>query len=75
MRAAVGGMVPAGARGTAYGIFNAAYGLSWFAGSALMGLLYGANMGYLVAFSVGAQLVSLAPLIFLARESTAGPGT
>jgi MFS family permease len=71
MRAAIGDMVPATARGTAYGIFNTAYGLSWFLGSALMGLLYEANVGYLVAFSIGAEMVSLAPLVLLARGSSA----
>ena len=40
MRAAVGGMVPAARRGTAYGVFNSGYGVLWFAGSALMGVLY-----------------------------------
>lgn len=73
MRAAVGGLVSATRRGTAYGLFNGAYGLSWFLGSALMGFLYEANIGYLVAFSVVVQLVSLAPLIFLRRESSVSP--
>jgi hypothetical protein len=39
MRAAVAGMIPANGRGTAYGVFNTGYGLFWFAGSALMGVL------------------------------------
>lgn len=69
MRAAVADMVPATARGTAYGIFNAAYGLSWFAGSALMGILYEAGVGYLVVFSVGAQLAAVPLLILLVKES------
>ncbi|NOZ76524.1 MAG: MFS transporter [Euryarchaeota archaeon] len=59
MRAAVAGMVPADRRGTAYGIFNAGYGLAWFVGSALMGALYGVSLTYLVVFSVAAQLASV----------------
>ncbi|MCI0465821.1 MAG: MFS transporter, partial [Beijerinckiaceae bacterium] len=41
MRAAIAPLAPSVKRGTAYGIFNAAYGLAWFAGSALLGVLYG----------------------------------
>src|SRR3989441_13088789 len=41
MRAAVAGMVPAARRGTAYGGFNTGHGLLWFAGRALIGVLYG----------------------------------
>ena len=33
MRAAITNMIPAAKRGLAYGIFNAAYDASWFAGS------------------------------------------
>ena len=40
MRAAVAEKVSAARRGTAYGVFNSGYGLLWFAGSALMGVLY-----------------------------------
>lgn len=59
MRAAVAGMVAPTQRGTAYGIFNAAYGFSWFFGTALMGVLYEVSLGYLVAFSVGLELLSV----------------
>lgn len=67
MRAAIADMVPAARRGTAYGIFNTAYGLSWFLGTALMGIFYDYGIGYLVAFSVGLELASL-PLLFLVRR-------
>src|SRR5207244_12177314 len=52
MRAAVGGMVPAARRGTAYGVFNSGYGLLWFAGSALMGMLYDVSLPALIVLSV-----------------------
>jgi MFS family permease len=64
MRAAVGGMVPAARRGTAYGVFNSGYGLLWFAGSALMGVLYDVSVPALIAFSVVAQLVAV-PVLFV----------
>jgi predicted MFS family arabinose efflux permease len=40
MRAAVADLVPAERRGSAYGTFTACYGLAWFGGSALIGVLY-----------------------------------
>jgi MFS family permease len=64
MRAAVAGMVPAARRGTAYGVFNSGYGLLWFAGSALMGVLYDVSLPALIVFSVVAQLIAV-PLLFL----------
>ncbi len=64
MRAAVAGMVPATRRGTAYGVFNTGYGLLWFAGSALMGVLYDVSLPALIVFSVVAQLIAV-PLLFL----------
>jgi predicted MFS family arabinose efflux permease len=67
MRAAIANMVPLVRRGTAYGIFNTAYGLSWFLGTAVMGVLYDFGIGYLVAFSVVLELASL-PLLFLVRR-------
>jgi len=67
IRAAVGAMVPSEWRGRAYGIFNAGYGLAWFAGSACMGVLYGFSLPVLVAFSVGAQLASLPFFLLVIR--------
>jgi len=59
MRAAVATMVPPDRRGSAYGFFNAGYGLAWFAGSALLGVLYDVSLPALIGFSVAAQLASV----------------
>ena len=67
MRAAVSGMVNAGRRATAYGVFNAFYGIAWFLGSALMGILYDFSIPALVVFSVVAQLASI-PLFLMAGK-------
>ncbi|MEW6274420.1 MAG: MFS transporter [Bacillota bacterium] len=67
MRAAVAEMVPADRRGTAYGIFNSAYGSFWFLGSAAMGILYDISIPSVVAISVVAQLTAI-PLIMLAKK-------
>lgn len=67
MRAAVATMIPPARRGTAFGVFNSIYGAAWFAGSALMGLLYDLSIPGLVAFSVLSQLVSV-PVLYAVRH-------
>jgi MFS family permease len=75
MRAALAGMVPPHRRGTAYGIFNTGYGVFWFLGSALAGLLYDYSVPGLIGFSVAAQLASLPLLIHVGKaRGTASPG-
>ncbi len=68
MRAAVAGMVPADRRGSAYGIFNAGYGVAWFAGSALLGVLYDRSIPWLVIFSVLMQLAAIPVLLVVKRQ-------
>jgi len=58
LRAGIAQVVSMNKRGTAFGTFNGVYGVSWFAGSALMGVLYGWSMLAVVAFGVIAQLVA-----------------
>jgi len=67
MRAAIAEMVPANRRASAYGIFNAGFGLFWFLGSAVMGLLYDLSLPVLICFSVVTQLAAV-PLFFLVRK-------
>jgi MFS family permease len=69
MRAAVAGMVSMDKRGSAYGIFNTGYGIFWFLGSALMGILYDTSISSLIAFSVVAQLASIPLLLLVSKES------
>jgi MFS family permease len=68
MRAAVARMVPMNKRGSAYGIFNAGYGIFWFLGSALLGILYDASLLSLVVFSVAVQLASIPLFLSVARQ-------
>jgi MFS family permease len=67
MRAAVAGMVAPDRRGTAYGVFNTGFGLAWFAGSVVMGVLYGISISAVILFSVGIQLASVPVLYRLAK--------
>lgn len=68
MRAVVGNLVPSNKRASAYGLFNMIFGLTWFAGSALSGLIYDHTIPWLVAFIILAQLLAL-PFLLLARQS------
>lgn len=65
LRAAVAELVPAERRGTAYGLFNAAYGFAWFAGSALMGLLYQVSLPAVAIFAAAMPVLALAPFLAL----------
>jgi len=68
VRAAIAVMISPNRRGTAYGVFNAVYGIMWFAGSAILGILYDFAPGWLVGFSVGAQLIAV-PILFAIRHT------
>jgi MFS family permease len=69
MRAAIAQMVPAHKRGTAYGLFNTGFGVFWFLGSALLGILYGLSLPAMIAFSVAAQLISVPLFLWLKRPA------
>ncbi len=68
IRAAIADLVPTNRLGFAYGLFNTCYGLFWFAGSALMGVLYDTSLNALIIFSVAIQIISI-PLIVMASKS------
>ncbi len=70
MRAAISNMVNMDKRGFAYGVFNTAYGIFWFIGSALMGILYDKSILYLVLFSVIIQFASIPLLLLATRKIT-----
>jgi MFS family permease len=57
--AAVAHMAPPKRRSSAYGIFTGIYGLSWFIGSVIIGLLYSNNLATAVAFCVVTQLAAI----------------
>lgn len=69
LRAAIANIVPVERRGSAYGIFNTAYGVLWFGGSAAMGALYGVSKPALVVFAMAAQLCAIPLLLVVKREA------
>ncbi|RMI19930.1 MAG: MFS transporter, partial [Calditrichaeota bacterium] len=58
MRAAIADMVPVGRRGMAFGIFNTVYGMGWFVGSTVAGVLYDIHREYLTFFVVSMELMA-----------------
>lgn len=69
MKSAIADITPMKRRGTGYGIFNTAYGLALFAGSAGMGLLYDVSLGLVVALSVAIEVAALGVFVLLWREA------
>lgn len=71
LKAAIGDRVPEDRRARAFGLFNTLFGLAWFAGSAVIGLLYDRFGAVpLVIFSVAVQGAALVVFLGLVR----GPG-
>ncbi|MDH7577852.1 MAG: MFS transporter [Bacillota bacterium] len=68
LRAAISEMVPSNRRGSAYGIFNTGYGLFWFLGSSLMGILYDRSVLALVIFSIAVQLAAVPVLLVTKKQ-------
>src|SRR6185437_1332371 len=54
--------------GSAYGVFGAAFGIAWFAGSAALGALYDFSVTATVVLAVVSQLVAVIPIAIAARS-------
>ena len=59
LKAAVTTMVPKASRATGYGIFECSFGVFWFLGSWLLGVLYDVSIPAMVGVSVIAQLMAI----------------
>jgi MFS family permease len=73
--AAVATMVPAQRRPSAYGIFTAGYGIAWFLGSAIMGLLYDVSVSAVVVFCLALQVLAVPILLRVSRVTEDGPSS
>lgn len=69
--AAVATMVPVQRRASAYGLFTAGYGIFWFLGSVMIGVLYSVSLPVLIAFCLVAELAAI-PLFLFARQQSRG---
>lgn len=68
LKAAVTEIVPKENRSSGFGIFQTAFGVCWFLGSWLMGILYETSMPGMVIFSVVMQLAAI-PLFWMAGKT------
>jgi predicted MFS family arabinose efflux permease len=67
LRSGISQLVSMNKRGTAFGTFNAVYGIMWFIGSATMGLLYDHWIGALVIFGLIAQMIAAGMFFWLRK--------
>jgi MFS family permease len=67
LRSGISQVVSMNKRGTAFGAFNAAYGVLWFLGSVTMGFLYDFSLVALVVFGIAAQLAAAVLFFWLRR--------
>ena len=70
LKAVVTSIVPKNSRATGYGIFELSFGIFWFLGSWLMGVLYDYNITSMVIVSVAAQLIAVV-LFYLSQKCEA----
>jgi len=71
MRAAIADITPVDRRGSAYGIFNTIYGAAWFAGSAVLGLLYEQPRMYLFIFVVAIEVIAFVAFLAVRTANAA----
>jgi MFS family permease len=71
LRSGISQVVSMNKRGTAFGAFNAAYGILWFVGSVTMGVLYDFSLVALVIFGIAAQLAAAGFFFWLRRPLVA----
>lgn len=67
LRSGISQVVSMNKRGSAFGAFNGVFGVAWFLGSAVMGLLYAHSLIGLVAFGMLAQLGSAAMFLWVRK--------
>jgi hypothetical protein len=63
-------MVPAHRRASAYGLFTAGYGLFWFGGSAVIGILYEWSLPLVIGFCVVFELAAVPSFAWVSRRTT-----
>lgn len=68
MRSAIADITSLSKRGTGYGIFNTAYGLSMFVGSALLGFLYDRSLHFVIFTIIIFELFALIIFFLIKKE-------
>jgi predicted MFS family arabinose efflux permease len=68
LKALLSHVIPSGKRSTGFGVFDTGFGIAWFVGSSIMGLLYEKSIPALVSFSVILQLAALPVFVLASKE-------
>ncbi len=68
MRAVVAGMTAPDRRATAFGILNAVFGVAWFLGSVLLGIVYDQSIMAVAILSLILQLLAVPLLLFIMKK-------
>ena len=66
--AAVARMVSRDRRASAFGIFTGGYGVAWFAGSTVIGVLFGVSLPVVVVFAMVSEVAALPFFVAAARR-------
>jgi len=67
LRAGISQVVSMNKRGGAFGAFNGVFGVAWFLGSVVMGLLYDVSLPAVVIFGLTMQVVAAGMFLWLRR--------
>ena len=67
--AATSQIIPKHMRSTGFGIFETGFGIAWFLGSWVLGILYDISPRYLVIVSAAAQLLAIVFYLLCIRQN------
>lgn len=73
LKAAVTSMVPKDSRATGYGIFEFSFGVFWFLGSWLLGVLYEISIAAMIIVSFTAQVAAIPSYLYSAKLHSTEP--
>lgn len=68
LKAAVTSMVPKKNRATGYGIFECSFGIFWFLGSWVLGVIYSKSLPLMIGLSIFAQVLAIPFYLRASRE-------
>ena len=68
LKAAVTSMVPKKNRATGYGIFECSFGIFWFLGSWILGVIYSKSLPLMIVLSIFAQVLAIPFYLRASRE-------
>ena len=68
LKAAVTSMVPKKNRATGYGVFECSFGIFWFLGSWILGVIYSKSLPLMIGLSIFAQVLAIPFYLKASRE-------